>query len=197
MKNFVITIGREFCSGGKDIGREVAQRLGVDFYDEDMLRQKATEIGLQEGIFDVFDEQPTRSFLYSLVMDPYAIDNAVNEGKVVEAQTKVICDAAKKGPCVIVGRRADKILDDKTNVISVFISADMGDRVARFTENNPVSEKSAARQIERKDRERAVYYNYFGDGKWGKADNYTMCFNLSRIDKNTVVDIICNYINNL
>ena len=110
MKNFVITIGREFASGGKEVGKRVAKELGVDFYDASLLREKAKELGIEEGIFDLFDEKPTKSFLFSVVMDPYAIDSAVNEGKVIEAQRKVIDNAAKQGSCVIVGRRADKIL---------------------------------------------------------------------------------------
>ena len=121
MKNFVITIGREFASGGKEVGKRVAKELGVDFYDASLLREKAKELGIEEGIFDLFDEKPTKSFLFSVVMDPYAIDSAVNEGKVIEAQRKVIDNAAKQGSCVIVGRRADKILADNENVVSVIL----------------------------------------------------------------------------
>ena len=95
MKNFVITIGREFASGGKEVGKRVAKELGVDFYDASLLREKAKELGIEEGIFDLFDEKPTKSFLFSVVMDPYAIDSAVNEGKVIEAQRKVTDNAAK------------------------------------------------------------------------------------------------------
>ncbi len=194
MKNYVITIGREFASGGREIGKMIAKKLGIDFYDAAALREKARDSGVEDGIFDMFDEQPTRSFLFSVVMDPYAIDSAVNEGKVIEAQRKVICDAADKGPCVIVGRRADRILEDHDNVVSIFIGADIEDRIKRYLENENVSEKAAKRFIERKDRERASYYNYFGDGKWGRADNYTMCFNCSKIDRQTIVDIICRYV---
>ena len=118
MKNYVICIGRQFCSGGRQVGKMLAERLGIDFYDAELLRAKAKEMGVEDGIFDMFDEKPTRSFLFSVVMDPYAIDSAVNEGKVVEAQRKVMSEAADKGSCVIVGRRADKILEDGHNVVS-------------------------------------------------------------------------------
>ena len=173
----------------------LAERLGIDFYDAQLLRKKAKEIGVEDGIFDMFDEKPTRSFLFSVVMDPYAIDSAVNEGKVVEAQRKVMSQAAEKGPCVIVGRRADKILENDYNVISIFISADIEHRIARYLERENMNEKSARRFIERKDRERAAYYNYLGDGKWGNADNYAMCFNTAKTDKEAIVDIIADYIN--
>ena len=179
MKNFVITIGREFASGGKEVGKKVAKELGIE-----------------EGIFDLFDEKPTKSFLFSVVMDPYAIDSAINEGKVIEAQRKVIDNAAKESSCVIVGRRADKILAEHENVVSIFIGADIEDRMKRYLENDGTSPKNARRFIERKDRERAAYYNYFNDGSWGKADNYTMCFSTSKMDKDTIVKIIVDYVKN-
>ena len=194
MKDYVICIGRQFCSGGRQVGKMLAERLGIDYYDAQSLRDKAKEIGIEEGIFDMFDEKPTRSFLFSVVMDPYAIDSAVNEGKVVEAQRRVMAQAADKGPCVIVGRRADKILENDYNVVSIFIGADMEHRIARYLEQETVGEKAARRFIERKDRERASYYNYVGDGKWSRADNYAMCFNTSKLDKEKIVDIIVDYI---
>lgn len=194
MKNYVITIGREHSSGGKRIGQMLAKRLNVDFYDAKLLREKARESGLDEGLFDMFDEQPTRSFLFSLVMDPYAIDTAVSEGKVIEAQRKVICAAADKGPCVIVGRRADKILDDRDNVLKIFISADIEDRIKNYQKIDGVPDKVARKLLERRDKERAAYYNYFGDGKWGQASNYDMCFNTSKLSPDEIVDIICNYL---
>lgn len=194
MKNYVITIGRQFASGGREIGRMLAKRLAIDFYDAELLRKKAKEIGLEDGIFDLFDEKPTKSFLFSVVMDPYAIDSAVNEGKVVEAQRKVINNAAEQGSCIIVGRRADKILEGNENLVSVFIGADIEDRIARYLENEGTNQRTARRFIERKDKERASYYNFFYDGSWGRADNYTMCFSTSKMDKQKIVDIIAGYI---
>ena len=184
-------------SGGKDIGKMLADKLGVDFYDSVQLRDRAKEIGIEEGIFDMFDEKPTKSFLFNAIMDPYSIDSAVNEGKVIEAQRRVILDAASKGPCVIVGRRADKIIEDDERVISIFIGADIEDRVKRYLQTEKVTERNARRIVERKDRERASYYNYFGDGAWGRANNYTMCFSSSKMSKEEIVDMICCYIGKL
>ena len=197
--HYIIAIGRQFASGGREIGHMLADRLGIGFYDSEALRTEAKELGIEDGIFDLFDEKPTRSFLFSVVMDPYAIDSAVNSGKVIEAQRKVIQSAADRGPCVIVGRRADKILEDnkEETVISVFIAADIEDRIARFLERENMSEKQARKFIERKDRERASYYNYFFDGKWGRADNYTMSFSISKMSKDKICDIIIDYIENL
>ena len=200
MKKYVICIGREFCSGGKEIGKLLAEKLGAKYYDKVELRTKAREMGVEEGIFDMFDEQPTTSFLFNVVMDPYTIDSAVNEGKVIEVQRKVIQQAADEGPCVIVGRRADKILEerDDINVISVFIGADMDYRIKRYLATEPgESQKNATRFIQRKDRDRASYYNYFGDGKWGRASNYTMCFSSSRMKKEDIIDSICDYLKKL
>ncbi len=197
--HYIIAIGRQFASGGREIGHMLADRLGIGFYDSEALRTEAKELGIEDGIFDLFDEKPTRSFLFSVVMDPYAIDSAVNSGKVIEAQRKVIQSAADRGPCVIVGRRADKILEDnkEETVISVFIAADIEDRIARFLERENMSEKQARKFIDRKDKERASYYNYFFDGKWGRADNYTMCFSTSKMSKDKICDIIIDYIENL
>lgn len=197
MKNYVITIGREFASGGKEIGKMLAERLGIDFYDSTLLKENAKQHGIEDAIFDMFDEKPTKSLLFSAVMDPYAINSSFNEGKVLEAQRKVICDAADKGSCVIVGRRADKILDGRKNVVSVFIGADIQDRIDNYLKRDGSIERGAKRYIERVDRERASYYNYFGDGKWGRADNYTMCFNTSKMSKENIVNIIENYVNSL
>lgn len=197
MNNYVITIGRQFASGGREIGKMLAKALNIGYYDSELLREKARELGIEDGIFDLFDEKPTRSFLFNVVMDPYAIDSAINEGKVLEAQRKVINNAAENGSCVIVGRRADKILSDADNVVSVFIAADIEDRIARYLENDGTNPKTARKFIERKDKERESYYNFFDDGGWGKADNYTMCFNTSKISKDKIVEIIVDYINGL
>jgi len=194
MENYVICIGRQYLSGGKDIGKMLAEKLGIAFYDSAMLREKAKTLGIEEGIFDMFDEKPTKSFLFNAVMDPYSIDSAVNEGKVIEAQRKVILEAASKGPCVIVGRRADKIIEDDVNVISIFIGADIEYRVKKYLETERTSERNARRIVERKDRERASYYNYFGDGAWGRANNYTMCFSSSKMSREEIVDIISRYV---
>ncbi len=198
MKRYVITIGRQFASGGREIGKMLAERLNIAFYDAVLLREKAKEIGVENGIFDLFDEKPTKSFLFSVVMDPYAIDDSVvNSGKVIEAQRKIITDASSQGSCVIVGRRADKILQDDDNVVSIFISADIKDRMARYLENEGTNPKTAKRFIERKDKERASYYNYYDDGGWGKAENYTMCFSTSKMSKEKIVDIIAEYVNEM
>ena len=90
MKKYAICIGREFCSGGREIGKMLAKRLGIAYYDEIELRDRSRDLGIEDGIFEMFDEQPTRSFLFSVVMDPYSIDSAVNSGRVLEAQRKVI-----------------------------------------------------------------------------------------------------------
>lgn len=200
MKKYAICIGREFCSGGREIGKMLAKRLGIAYYDEIELRDRSRDLGVEDGIFEMFDEQPTRSFLFSVVMDPYSIDSAVNSGRVLEAQRRVIESATNEGPCVIVGRRADKILEEKEDVevISVFIGADMEDRIDRFMHSDQEDKpRNVRRYIEQKDRERSSYYNFLGDGKWGRAGNYTMCFSTSKMDKEKICDIICNYVKEL
>ena len=200
MKKYAICIGRECCSGGREIGKMLAKRLGIAYYDEIELRDRSRDLGVEDGIFEMFDEQPTRSFLFSVVMDPYSIDSAVNSGRVLEAQRRVIESAVDEGPCVIVGSRADKILEEKeaVEVVSVFIGADMEDRIERFMQSDEENKpRNVRRYIEQKDRERSSYYNFLGDGKWGRAANYTMCFSTSKMDKEKICDIICNYVKGL
>ena len=203
MGNKIYTIGREFGSGGKEVGEKLAARLGIKLYDKELLQQAAKDSGFCEEIFENHDERPTNSFLYSLVMDTYSVsgyssapflDMPLNH-KVFLAQFDTIKKIAERESCVIVGRCADHILRNKEKCISIFISADKdscAERVMQRTEGLNKSEAIALATKE--DKLRAEYYNFYTDKEWGTANSYDLCIDSSKLAEDKVIDILINYI---
>ncbi len=182
--NLVITIGRQYGSGGRDIGRLVAEKLGISFYDKELINIAAKESGINKEILQDYDEKPTNSFLYSLSLGAYSYGNSFTGmpempivDKVFSVQCEVIKEMAEKEPCVIVGRCADSILRDHKNLLSVFVHADFDYRIRRVSEYEHISHDEAAVTIRRTDKKRASYHNYFSDNKWGVATSYDLCVN--------------------
>ena len=177
--NTIITIGRQFGSAGREIGRKVAGDLGIQLYDKEMLDRAAKESGLCQELFETHDEKPTNSFLYSLVMDTYSFgytsgsytDMPINH-KVFLAQFNAIKKIAEEGPCILVGRCADYALADYDNVLSLFIHADIDARIRRIARIYDLSDAKAKDMIIKTDKRRASYYNYYSNKKWGAADSY-------------------------
>ena len=185
-KPLVITIGREYGSAGREIGRKLAADMGIKCYDKELLALASKESGMCEELFHNHDEKPTNSFLYSLVMDTYSMGYAGNtytempiNHKVFLAQFDAIKKIADEGPCVLVGRCADYILRDNENCMSVFISARMEDRIRRAVEYAHIEEKEAEEYIRKADKSRASYYNYYTDKIWGAAESYDLCISSS------------------
>ena len=175
----IITIGRQFGSGGKDIGKMLAEQLGYEFYDKEMLNRAATESGLCKEIFETHDEKPTNSFLYSLVMDTYSFGYSAGSfaemplnHKVFLAQFDAIKKIAEEGSCVLVGRCADYALESNDNLISIFIHADLDSRIKRIARDFELTDSKAKELIIKTDKKRASYYNYFTNKKWGDASSY-------------------------
>ena len=186
--NTIITIGRQFGSAGRDVGKKLAENLGIRYYDKELLARAAKESGMCEEIFETHDEKPTSSFLYSLVMDTYSFgyngkaytDMPINH-KVFLAQFDAIKKIADEGPCVLVGRCADYALESYDNVISVFIRADFEARVARVAKAYNVPMNKAKDMVIKTDKKRASYYNYYTNKRWGEADSYDLCLNTSKV----------------
>ena len=184
--NTIITIGRQFGSGGHDIGKKIANDLGIKLYDQEMLDRAAKESGLCQEIFETHDEKPTNSFLYSMVMDTYSFggysagytDMPLNH-KVFLAQFDAIKKIADEGPCVLVGRCADYALQDYSNVMRVFIHADLDDRIRRVAKLYDLTDAKAKDMIIKTDKKRSSYYNYYSNKKWGEAESYDLCLNSS------------------
>ena len=196
MSDKIITIGRQFGSGGREIGEKLALKLGIPFCDKDLLKRAAKESGLCEEIFENFDEKPSSSFLYSLVMDPYSLGYSNNgydlplNHKVFLAAFDTIKKIADEGSCVIVGRCADYALQDYDNVLNVFVHAPLEDRIKRISAKYELSESKAKDMIYKKDKQRASYYNYYSSSKWADIKNYDLTINSSHLGIDQTVEVI-------
>jgi cytidylate kinase len=192
MKNpLIITIGREYGSGGRQIGKALAEKLGISFYDKEIITLAAKKSGLSDE-FIASNEQRTRSGLMHNLAASATYHNGFFSGhylplseNIFIAQAQVIRDIAAKESAVIVGRCADYILADRENTINVFIHAPLEARVKRIMELHNLDEAAAMKEITTSDKERGNHYFRYTDLKWGKAQNYDMCINsaLMGIDK--------------
>lgn len=199
--NTIITIGRQYGSAGREIGYKVADAFGIKLYDKEMLARAAKESGICEEIFETHDEKPTNSFLYSLVMDTYSMgysgntytDMPINH-KVFLAQFDAIKKIADEGPCVLVGRCADYALEAYPNLVSVFISANLNDRIRRVARTYDLTDAKAKDMIVKADKKRASYYNYYTNKKWGDAASYELCLNSSELGVEGTAKAIEQYI---
>ena len=167
----IITIGRQFGSGGKEIGIRVAKELGIPFYDKELLQEAAKKSGLCQKIFENFDERP-KSLLYAIAMDAYPLGFSGTAGESLEQQVhlaifKTIRNIAAEGPCVIIGRCADYALAEDPNLLSLFISAPLEDRIARVAKRQKVTPEEAKSLIQKTDKRRASYCEYYASKKWG------------------------------
>lgn len=187
MKHIVITIGREYGSGGRLIAKQLSEEMGITFYDKQLISDVAKKTGFSEHfIRNAEHQRPTNSFLYDLytsVQTPSVPD------QVFIAQAKVIKEAAARESCVIVGRCADYILRDQPNCLRVFINAPLDQRVRRAREEYGVQEANLESYVIRQDKARASYYNYFATGRWGQSREYDLCVN-SRIGIDAAVAVI-------
>lgn len=199
--NKIYSIGREFGSGGQQVGEKLAERLGIKLYDKELLQQAAKDSGICKEIFENHDEKPTSSFLYSLVMDTYSggnfstapfLDMPLNH-KVFLAQFDTIKKIAEQESCVIVGRCADYALSDNPDCINIFVHANLQDRIKRVSKRNNLTENKAKDLIQKKDKQRASYYNYYTSKKWGDARSYDLTLNTSKLTVDDCVELILSF----
>ena len=199
--NTIITIGRQFGSAGREIGEKVAAHFGIPCYDKELLSRAAKESGFCEEMIESHDERPTNSFLYNLVMDTYSfgynassfMDMPISH-KIFLAQFETIKKMASEGPCVIVGRCADDALSDFDNCIHLFIYGEEKTKTKRIMEKYNLSESKAKDMINKKDKQRQSYYNYYSSKKWGRADSYDLCINSSLLGIEGTVKLIIQVI---
>ncbi len=197
----VITIGRQFGSAGREIGKRISEHFDIPFYDKELLSRAAKESGYCEEMIKNHDERPTNSFLYNLVMDTYSfgynassfVDMPISH-KVFLAQFDSIKAIADEGPCVIVGRCADYALADYDNALHLFIYGEEEDKIARIMERYEMTEPKAKELMMKKDKQRQSYYNYYSSKKWGRADSYDLCINSSILGIDGTVKLILQYI---
>lgn len=195
-KHKIITISRQYGSGGRIVGKLLAERLGIPFYDNEIISLAAEKTGLSKECFVNAEETSTGNLLLSLTTLTPSVESfglPLNE-KIFLVQSQVIKEVAEKGSCVIVGRSADYILSETENCINVFLQADLKDRIDRAVAQYDLPEKNAEAAVIKTDKRRANYYNYFTGLKWGAAENYDLILNTSRMDLEKIVDIIEKYV---
>ena len=201
MANKIYTIGREFGSGGREVGEKLAAKLGIKLYDKELLQQAAKDSGFCEEIFENHDEKPTNSFLYSLVMDTYSVsgysaapflDMPLNH-KVFLAQFETIKKIAEKESCVIVGRCADYALSDNPDCINIFIHADLDVRIKNVSRNLNITENKARDIINKTDKQRASYNNYNTSKKWGDSKSYNLSLDAGKLGTDNCVEMILKF----
>ena len=181
MKKRIITISREFGSGGRFIGEEAAKKLGIAYYDKNIINDIAEKSGLSPEYVQKNAELSPKKGLFAYAFAGRDITGKSVEDMVYEAQRKVILELAEKEPCVIIGRNADYILKDRDDVLNVFIHGDTPEKIQRITRLYNVEEQKAVKMMVDIDKRRMVNYNFYTNQKWGKADNYTLCLNCSQL----------------
>ena len=181
MAKRIITISREFGSGGRFIGEEVAKKLGIAYYDKNIISQIAEKSGLSPEYIQENAELSPKKGLFAYAFSGRDITGKSVEDMVYEVQRNIILELAEKEPCVIVGRNADYILKDRDDVLNVFIHGDMPEKIKRITGLYNVKEKEAVKMMADTDKRRRTNYNFYTDQNWGKASNYTLCLNSSQL----------------
>jgi cytidylate kinase len=201
-KHYVITIGRTFGSGGRALGRLLADKLGIDYYDKELLVEAAKKSGLSREYFERNDER-TPSFIsglipFSLGFNPMAWYNdpsSISSDNIYKAQSDLIHELAERGSCVIVGRSADYVLRDVDNVVNIFVHAPIEHCVDRIVGRNECKSRAEAQALaEKTNKLRANYYNFYTDKRWGDAASYDLCFNSSLLPMEGMVEVIAKYI---
>ena len=190
----IVTIGRQYGSGGRNIGIRLAKELGVPFYDQNILKQAAEESGLCEKILQNYDEKP-RSFLYSIAMDPFGyalggIPANTLDQRVYMATFDTINTIADQGPSVIIGRCADYVLRERKNVLRVFLYSALEKRLETVMTRDDLNESAARQKIQRMDRSRAAYYEFYTTQRWGAVDSYDLCIDTGLLGEDGTVALI-------
>ena len=194
MTKRIITISREFGSGGRFIGEEVAKKLGIAYYDKNIINEIAEKSGLSPEYIQENAELSPKKGLFAYAFAGRDVTGKSVEDLVYEAQRKVILELAEKKSCVIIGRNADYILKDRDDVLNVFIHGDTPEKIQRITRLYNVEEQKAVKMMVDIDKRRMANYNFYTEQNWGKASNYTLCLNSSEIgyDKCESIIIECS-----
>lgn len=200
-QNIVITIARHFGSGGKTIGQMLAEDLGIKCYDKEVLRMASEESGINEALFNQKDEKLKRPQIFEKSKGEYkgrlispGSDEFVSDHNLFNYQAKIIRDLAERESCVIIGRAADYVLKDYPGVVSVFVHAPKAWCVRQAIERNACPEKDVEKFIEKTDKARSDFYNYYTGNKWNDARNYDLCLNSQRLGFEGVMEAIEGYI---
>lgn len=199
MKNkYVINIGRQLGSGGREVGEKLAARLGISFYDKELLTLASEESGLCPECFEKADERASKGFVAGLfgMRIPFISEGAIPVGNYLDndslfkVQSDVIRRLAEERSCLFVGRCADYILRDHPRCINIFISASRQNRIERICQLKNITPAEADTLLEKADRQRAEYYNFYSNKRWGRAESYHLCIDSSLLGIDATVDYI-------
>ena len=198
MKKNIITISRQFGSGGRTVGRMVAEKLGIPFYDKELVEQISLESGFAPKFVEEHGEHAPGKTLFSYAFAAQGVPGAMNGMSTADflwhIQCSTIIQLAEEGPCVIVGRNADYILKDRPDVLHAYIHADMEQRADRIVRLYGESEKSPQARLQEKDKRRSLNYLHYTGRNWGAAENYDICLNTGKIDLEAAADIIVSLV---
>lgn len=180
MENLIITIGREYGSGGREIGEKLAERLSIPIYDKQLITEAVQASGICQEVFEQYDETATNSLLYNLVMGTYNVNMPLPiPDQLFLEQFKVIQKLAKKGSCIFIGRCADYVLEENPHLISVFIQGNEEDKMKRIMKRNNISKSEAKKRMKSIDKARKTYYERYTNKSWGKTNSYDVTLNSS------------------
>jgi len=198
MEKKIITISREFGSGGRTVGRKVAEMLGIPFYDKELVDQVALESGFAPNYVEEHGEHSPGSSLFSYAFAPQGVPGVMHGLSTADflwnIQCRVILQLAEQGPCVIVGRNADYILKDRPDCVHAYIHADMEYRADRIVRLYGESEKSPEARLQEKDKRRRLNYQHYTGRSWGQAQNYDICLNSGTLGVDTCAKIIVDMV---
>ncbi len=199
MKKKIITISRQFGSGGRTVGRLVAEKLGIPFYDKELVEQIALESGFAPNFVEEHGEHAPGKSVFAYAFAPQGIPGVMNGLSTADFLWQIQCGAilqlAEQGPCVIVGRNADYILKDRPDVLNAYIHADIAHRADRIVRLYGESEKSPEARLQEKDKRRKLNYQHYTGRTWGAAENYDICLDTSTVTVEQAADIIVSMVN--
>lgn len=200
-EKYIISIGRQLGSGGREIAHRLAQRLGIPVYDKKLLEVAAQETGLDATVFENADERESNPLMRGLIAlkgalstYPVGAGSYMDGDRLFELQSEVMRTLAEKESCIIIGRCAEYVLRDHPRMHSIFITADMPDRIQRIMQHDGVDEAHAKEIATKGDKKRKAYHDYYANSGWGVADTYDLCINSSRLGIEGSVDIIHRFI---
>lgn len=198
MKKNIITISRQFGSGGRTVGRQVAEKLGIPFYDKELVEQISLESGFAPKFVEEHGEHAPGKTMLSYAFAPQGMPGVMNGMSTADflwhIQCSTILQLAEAGPCVIVGRNADYILKDRPDALHAYIHADMEQRADRIVRLYGESEKSPQARLQEKDKRRALNYQHYTGRTWGAAENYDICLNTGKVGIDAAVDMIVSLV---
>jgi cytidylate kinase len=200
-EKYIISIGRQLGSGGREIAKKLGERLNIPVYDKKLLEVAAKETGIDASIFENADEKESNPFMRGVfvlkgIMNSYPIGagSCMDGDRLFEMQSEVMRNIVANESCIIIGRCAAYVLRDHPHIHSIFITADMCDRIRRIMENDGVNEQKAKEIAEKGDKKRRAYHDYYANSGWGIAETYDLCINSSRVGIDGCVDIIQQFI---